>query len=220
MDTGGEVENVSPMSGETPTQAHSSVEAGKPCQGDLDHTLSSTRSISSFNSHAGNFCITNSQRLCYQNYIKSIKCGGQSCYRTSIMPPDRNWHQDVFDINLLDSRALDTPDGLTTALRAIETVCYRGDPEIAEMVTALDSRPHLLEYIISGTQHVTVGHRVSPPLITSPSSARGRGLQAVLEVDIHRVPYIHHAKHDGYHEYATPPQIFVFVAVRRVYIHS
>ena len=135
------------------------------------------------------------------------------------MPPDRNWHQDVFDINLLDSQALDTPDGLTTALRAIEAVCRRGDPEIAEMVAILNSRPHLLEYIISGTLHVNVGRRVLPALITSPSSARGRGLQAALEVDNHRVPHIHHAKHDGYHEHATPPQIFVFVAVRPVYIH-
>lgn len=67
------------------------------------------------------------------------------------MPPDRYSSQDAFDVNTLDPQALDTPDGLVTALRAIEAVCHRGDPEIVEIVTALNSRPHILEYIISGT---------------------------------------------------------------------
>ena len=67
------------------------------------------------------------------------------------MPPDRHSSQDAFDIDMLDPRALEAPDGLNTALCAIEAVCHRSDPEIAEMVAALDSRPYILEYIISGT---------------------------------------------------------------------
>ena len=66
------------------------------------------------------------------------------------MQPDRCSSQEAFDINLLDPRALDTPDGLHTALRAVEAVCHRGEPEIAGMVEALSNRSYILEYIISG----------------------------------------------------------------------
>jgi len=73
------------------------------------------------------------------------------------MPPDRHSSQDAFDIDLLDSQALDAPDGLAIALHTIEAVCHRGDPEIAEMVATLNSRPYILEYIISGTLRAPIG---------------------------------------------------------------
>ena len=59
--------------------------------------------------------------------------------------------QDTFDIDLFSPGALATPDGLKTALCTIDTVCRRGDVEIAAMVKSLKDHPHLLEYIISGT---------------------------------------------------------------------
>lgn len=81
------------------------------------------------------------------------------------MPRDRHSSQSTFDISLLDSQALDTPEGLAIALRAIETICYRGDPGIAGMVTILNNRSYLLEYIISGTLHVTAGRCMLPALM-------------------------------------------------------
>ena len=75
------------------------------------------------------------------------------------MLPGSHSSQHAFDINILDAQALDTPDGLATALRAIEAVCHRGDPEIVGMVEALNSRPFILEYIISGTLRVPIAHR-------------------------------------------------------------
>ena len=73
------------------------------------------------------------------------------------MPADRYPPQDTFDISLLDPQHLETPDGLSTALRAVEAVCRRGDPEIARMVTVLNGRPYILECIISGTLRVPKG---------------------------------------------------------------
>jgi len=75
------------------------------------------------------------------------------------MPPNRYSSQDAFNMDVLDPQALDTPDGLATALRTIEAACYRGDPEIAGVVEALNSRSYLLEYIISG--------RLRVPIVTS-----------------------------------------------------
>jgi len=72
------------------------------------------------------------------------------------MPPDRYLSQDAFDMDMLDPQALDTPDGLATALRTIEAACHRGDHEIAEVVEALNSRSYILEYIISGRLRVPV----------------------------------------------------------------
>ena len=69
------------------------------------------------------------------------------------MSQDRDSAQDVFDIDILNARALDTPDGLQTALSVVEAICRRGDPEISGMVAALNSRSHILEYIISGRLH-------------------------------------------------------------------
>lgn len=66
------------------------------------------------------------------------------------MLPDLSSSQDTFDIDLLDPQVLDTPDGRAAALRVIEAVCHRGDPEIAGMVEVLNSRSYILEYIISG----------------------------------------------------------------------
>ncbi|KAF9642213.1 P-loop containing nucleoside triphosphate hydrolase protein, partial [Thelephora ganbajun] len=80
---------------------------------------------------------------------ESQKCGGHSWFCTNATTPDRCSTQDALDTNMLDSQVLDTPDGLGTALRAIEAVCHRGDTEIAEMVAALDTRPYILEYVIS-----------------------------------------------------------------------
>ena len=67
------------------------------------------------------------------------------------MPPDRHSPQDAFNIDLLDSQALDTPDGFQTALRAVEAVCHQGHLDPTTMIVALESRSHILEYIVSGT---------------------------------------------------------------------
>jgi len=134
------------------------------------------------------------------------------------MPQNRYSSRDVFDVDLLDPRALDTPDGLRTAIRAIEAVCNRGGSEIAEMVATLNSRTYVLEYIISGTLRNPQVPCVSPALIASPSSARGEGVREALEVDSYRVSHIQSARHDGYHEYPSPPEILFFVAIRGVSI--
>ena len=148
--------------------------------------------------------------------LKSQKCGGHSWLRTNAMPPDRRSPQDAFYIDMLDPRVLGTPDELNTALRAIEAVCHRGDLEIAEMIAALDSRPHLLEYIISSTLHVSaLGPCLLPALIILSSSARGRSLREALEVDTsYRISRVHNAKHDGHYEHAAPREILIFVAIR------
>ena len=72
------------------------------------------------------------------------------------MPPDLRSSKRAFDINLLDVGALDSPGGLKTALRSVETACFQADPAIAGMVMALSSRSHVLEYIFSGTLGVSV----------------------------------------------------------------
>jgi len=72
------------------------------------------------------------------------------------MPPDRSSPRDPFNISLLDSRALDTPDGLAAALCAIEAVCHGDDLEILGVIEMLNGRPYILEYIISGTLRVPV----------------------------------------------------------------
>jgi len=105
------------------------------------------------------------------------------------MPPDRHSSRTAFDINILDSQTLDTADGLHTALRTIEAICHRGDPEIVEMVVALNSRSHILEYIISGALRVPTGSCVLPPPIILLSSAGGGGVREALEVDSFGVPH-------------------------------
>jgi len=97
------------------------------------------------------FYFAKSQRLRCQNYASCRqKCGGQSWFRTSTMPQNRHTSRDAFDVDLLDPQALDTPDGLRTAIRVIEAVCHRGGSEIEEMVETLNSRTDVLEYFISG----------------------------------------------------------------------
>jgi len=113
---------------------------------------------------------------------------------------------------MLDPQAFFAPDGLKIALRAIETVCHRGDPEIAGMVEALNSRSHIFEYIVSGMSRVPIGSCEPPALMIFPSSARGGGIQGTLKVDSYRVPRIRDAKYYGYHEHTPPPTILIFVA--------
>jgi len=131
------------------------------------------------------------------------------------MPPDRRSSQDAFYIDMLDPRVLDTPDELNVALRAIGATCHRSDPEIAEMVVALDSRPHILEYIISSALRApALGHCLLPELIIPPSSARGGGLREALEVDTCRISQIHDAKSHRHYEHAAPPEVLIFIAIR------
>ena len=98
------------------------------------------------------------------------------------MPPDRYSSRDAFNINLLDPRALDAPDGFAPALHAIEAVCRQGDPEIAGIIEELDSRPYILEYIISGTL-CPCSLLCIASIDHLPPSAGGRGLREALEVD-------------------------------------
>ena len=70
------------------------------------------------------------------------------------MPPDLRSSKQTFDIGLFDAEALDSPEGLKTALRSVESVCFQADTEIAEMVSALSSRSHVLEFIFSGALRV------------------------------------------------------------------
>jgi len=114
--------------------------------------------------------------------FNSKKCGSQSWFITNTMPPERYASQDTFDIGVLNPQALHTPDGLQTALRAIEAVCYRSDLEIARMVETLNSRSYLLEYVISGTSRMSAGPCASPGLIFFPSSFGGGSIREVIKV--------------------------------------
>jgi len=67
------------------------------------------------------------------------------------MPQNRTPPQRSFDTNLLEPGALVAPGGLQTALRSIQSACYRDDSSIMEMVVELNSRPHILEYAFSST---------------------------------------------------------------------
>ena len=131
------------------------------------------------------------------------------------MPPGRYSSQGAFDIEMLNPQVLYTPNGLQTALRAIEAVCYRGDPKIAGMVEALSGHSYLLEYIISGVLRMPVG---PPALISLLSSVGGGGVRKALRVDNYGISHIHRAKYER-NEYAAPPEIFIFTAIRKVSIH-
>jgi len=134
------------------------------------------------------------------------------------MPPGRYSSQGAFDVEILNPQALNTPGGLQTALRAIEAICYRGDPKIADVVEALNSHSHLLEYIISGTLCVPIGPRTLSALIPLLFSVRGGGIRKVLKVDNCRISHVHRAKCER-HKYAAPAGIFIFTAIRKVSIH-
>jgi hypothetical protein len=83
------------------------------------------------------------------------------------MPRDRHSSQSAFDADVLSPQALDRPGGVENALRAIESVCHSGGPEVARMIIALnDSRSYLLEHIISSAFRVTVAPRTSRTLMT------------------------------------------------------
>lgn len=70
------------------------------------------------------------------------------------MPRNRSSSQQTFDTNLLEPGALAAPGGLKTALDSIERVCYRDDSSIMDMIVGLSSRPHILEYTLSGTLYL------------------------------------------------------------------
>ena len=126
----------------------------------------------------------------------------------------------MFDINALDQQALDTPDGLDIALRAIEAVCHQGDPGIAGMVAALSGHSHTLEYILSGTSCLTaIGPCASLALTVPPSSAGGGGIREALKVDCYRISHTRNPEYDGYYEHAAPTQVFVLVVIRGVSVH-
>jgi len=132
------------------------------------------------------------------------------------MPSNRRLSQGAFDATMLDPHALDTPEGLSVALRAIEAICHRGSPDIARMLATLNSRSYLLEYIISGALRVTIGPRTLPMLTVLLSSAGGGGVRKALAVDSHRISHLYHAKHDGNLEYAAPSELLILVAIRGV----
>ena len=85
------------------------------------------------------------------------------------MPPDRHPSEQIFDISLLDVGALDSPGGLKTALLSIESVCFQDDTAIAEMITGLSSRSHILEYVFSGALRVpAAAYKLSGPIFSFP----------------------------------------------------
>jgi len=144
-------------------QARSSgVDVERPCHGKV------LSSIPSSSSHAVQSHFLKRWRLFYisKPRFNSGKCGGQSWFRTNTMPQNRYSYQDAPDTNVLNPQVLDAPDGLATALRAIEAACHRGDSEIAGTVEVLNSRSYLLEYLISGTLRVlNIGSSTLPGLI-------------------------------------------------------
>lgn len=93
------------------------------------------------------------------------------------MSPGRRSPEPTFDIGLLDVGALDSPDGLHTALRSIESVCFQADPAMAGMMTALSSRSHVLEYVFSGALRVLAAACELHGLIISPPSVGQDGIR-------------------------------------------
>jgi hypothetical protein len=66
------------------------------------------------------------------------------------MPPDPRSSEPASYISLFNMETLDFPDGLEKTLRSIESLCFQADPAIAGIVSTLNSRSHILEYIFSG----------------------------------------------------------------------
>lgn len=66
------------------------------------------------------------------------------------MPPDPHSSEQASYVGLFDGESSDFPGGLETTLRSIERLCLQTDPAIAAIVSTLDSRSHILEYIFSG----------------------------------------------------------------------
>ena len=72
------------------------------------------------------------------------------------MPPNRTSSRRTFNTSLLEPEALTAPGGLQAALGLINKVCYSDDFSVMEMVGELNGRPHVLEYIFSGTLRIPV----------------------------------------------------------------
>ena len=72
------------------------------------------------------------------------------------MPPNHTSSQQTFNAKLLDPDALAAPGGLQIVLGSVETICYRDDSSIMEMITGLISCPNILEYTFSSTLHIPV----------------------------------------------------------------
>ena len=94
------------------------------------------------------------------------------------MPPDLR--SSTLDISLLDVRVLDSPGGLETALRSIESMCFQTDPAIAGMVMTLSSRSHVLEYIFSGTLRVLAAACQFPGSTVFFPSVRRKGIREAV----------------------------------------
>lgn len=88
------------------------------------------------------------------------------------MPPERFSSHYPFDLNMVDPQLLDTSDGFHNAIRALEGVCHRGDPEIAGAISVLMTRSHILEYIVSGMlcMPMTLSIISTAPIILLPSA--------------------------------------------------
>jgi hypothetical protein len=112
--------------------------------------------------------------------FQTAKCGGHSWSYTTIMPQDRYSSKQTFDISILDAGALDSPGGLETALHSLESMCFEADPAIAEMITALSSRSHVLEYIFSGTLCLPATACEFPGQIILLPSAGREGIREVV----------------------------------------
>ena len=69
------------------------------------------------------------------------------------MSPDPRPPKQAFDINV---ETLDSPGGLEATLRSIERICFQTDPAIAGMLSTLNNRSHILEYIFSGVSREPV----------------------------------------------------------------
>ena len=96
------------------------------------------------------------------------------------MPQDRYSSESKFDINLFNAEPLDSPDGLETALRSVECMCFQADPAIAEMITGLSSRSHVLEYIFSGTLLVPVVACYFPGSVIFLPSVGREGIREIV----------------------------------------
>lgn len=129
------------------------------------------------------------------------------------MPPDHRSSRDAFDASILESQALESPEGITHALRAIDTACQRGGPEVELVIAALNSRPYLLEYMISGT---LIEPPASQTLIVLLSSSARENIQDISEVGLGRVPYFHNAECDGHHVRGSPLETLTFFAICRI----
>ena len=136
------------------------------------------------------------------------------------MPPDRRPSKNAFNIDVLSPQALDGPRGVDNALRAIEAVCRRGGPEVAQMLIVLIAgRSYLLEHIVSGAFCVSIPPCASRALIILPSSDGRGSVRKASGVGSGGVSHSYNVKRDGHDRRAPPPEVLVFVDVCQVSIH-